>query len=153
MKPTEKEVRNSCLKKEIRAGQWAGWLALGVIALGIGAFVSVKFGLGGDSWLPGCMFRELTGLHCPGCGMTRAVQAVVHGEMAKAFRFNPLGMILLPLVGVGICMEMLGWARGRPLPFRSVRGVWGVWTVAGVVALFWILRNLPGWPFSLLAPP
>jgi len=46
------------------------------------------------SELPGvvlCPFRALTGLPCPGCGMTRAFCAMGHGELSQAFGFNALG--------------------------------------------------------------
>ena len=45
---------------------------------------------------PGCMFRALTGYFCVGCGLTRALHALVHGDLARAFSMNPLAMLLLP---------------------------------------------------------
>ena len=33
--------------------------------------------------LPGCVFYQFTGLYCPGCGMTRALHALVHGDLAR----------------------------------------------------------------------
>lgn len=45
------------------------------------------------SELPGfvlCPFRAVTGLPCPGCGMTRAFCSIGHGDFAGAFGFNPL---------------------------------------------------------------
>ena len=45
------------------------------------------------SQLPGvvlCPFRALTGLPCPGCGMTRAFCSIGHGEFARAFGYNAL---------------------------------------------------------------
>ncbi len=105
------------------------------------------------SWLPGCLFHRFTGLDCPGCGMTRAVHAVLHGRLAEAFRCNPVGMLLFPAALVGLGLELAGWVRGKPLPvgFR-LGGRWG-WLIAGVVLVFWILRNIPVWPCTLLSPP
>jgi len=37
-----------------------------------------------------CIFRNVTGLPCPGCGMTRGFTAMGHGRPAEAWRFNPL---------------------------------------------------------------
>src|SRR5258708_2533362 len=41
-----------------------------------------------------CVFKSLTGLDCPGCGLTRSFCALSHGHLAKAFYFNKLGPIL-----------------------------------------------------------
>jgi Protein of unknown function (DUF2752) len=45
------------------------------------------------SQLPGvviCPFRAVTGLPCPGCGMTRAFCSIGHGELYQAFGYNAL---------------------------------------------------------------
>lgn len=48
---------------------------------------------------PGCFFHRLTGIKCPGCGGTRALQALLGGDAAAALRFNffwlPSAFILL----------------------------------------------------------
>jgi hypothetical protein len=85
--------------------------------------------------------------------MTRATHAVFHGRIFEAFRFNPVGMILFPAAVVGIGLELLGWVRGKPLPVRfRIGGRWA-WGIAGILLAFWILRNIPVWPCTLLAPP
>jgi hypothetical protein len=85
--------------------------------------------------------------------MTRAAHATLHGRIGEAFRFNPIGMILLPLAVIGIGLEIIGWIRGKPLPFRLNVGATGAWIIVWIVLGFWILRNLPFWPFTLLSPP
>ena len=117
--------------------------------------------LGGALWLRDggtgaspfrCHLHDLTGLHCPGCGMTRAAHASLNGELAKAFRYNPVGMTLLPLLGLALSLELAGWVRGRPLKWRIPIGARGGIVLAVVVVGFGVLRNLPWWPFTLLAP-
>ena len=105
------------------------------------------------AWWPGCTFDRLTGWHCPGCGMTRAAYALLHFRVAEAFGHNPLLMTVLPVVVAGFGLELLGWVRGptrntprlRPAP-RIVIGF------VAVILVYWVLRNLPWWPFTWLAP-
>lgn len=131
----------------------AGVVVLGCLVLAGAVWLLALRGPAGLAWFPGCLFRRFTGLNCPGCGMTRAAYATLHGRIGEAFRFNPVGMILLPLASFGAGLELIGWVRGRALPFRLNVGRAGAWAIVGVVISFWVLRNLPWWPFTLLAPP
>jgi hypothetical protein len=45
----------------------------------------------------GCPIRLITGISCPGCGMTRAALAVLHLNFAKAFYYHPL-IIITPIM-------------------------------------------------------
>jgi hypothetical protein len=116
------------------------WASLVVLALAAAAYALRQ--TGGVGWMPGCVFRKLTGLDCPGCGMTRGTYALLHGRVGEAFAFNPVGMILLPLAMVALSIEVMGWVRGKPMPFRLNPGRWGATIVAVVVIVFWIVRNL-----------
>ncbi|MFD0895149.1 DUF2752 domain-containing protein [Luteolibacter ambystomatis] len=107
----------------------------------------------GPAGWPGCLFHQWTGFHCPGCGMTRATFALLHGDILKAFRYNPLGVVLFPIALIGVLLQAIGWANNRPPPIRWSAGSRGAFWIAVLVIAFWILRNLPWWPFTLLAPP
>jgi len=128
------------------------WVILAVLLLGAACLLLYRNGPGGTPFLPGCLFRKLTGLNCPGCGMTRATYATLHGDLGRAFRLNPLGMILLPIALLGISLEVAGWVGGKPLPFTfKLKRNWG-WILLYLILAYWVLRNLPWWPFTLLAP-
>lgn len=128
--------------------------SMGVLALAVAAFLLRENGPAGMSWLfPECPFHRLTGFHCPGCGMTRAAHATLNGRIGDAFRFNAAGMILLPTALIALGIEVVGWIREKPLPLRVTVGSRLAWTIVGSVMAFWIFRNLPSWPFTLLAPP
>ena len=47
--------------------------------------------------VPVCLFRALTGLPCPGCGLTRALSSLIQGHPAAAFSYHPFAFIVLPL--------------------------------------------------------
>lgn len=88
-------------------------------------------------WLPPCLFHQLTGWSCPGCGATRAVHQLLHGEWRLALHCNALLVVLGPVA-------VVGWRwRNRP----------GVgWALLTAVLVFGIIRNVPVEPFTLLKP-
>lgn len=108
-------------------------------------------GRGPGSIFPQCLFYKLTGLYCPGCGSTRAIHAILHGDILRAFGYNIFVVLLLPLLaagGLNFTWEMI---HGRPL-FRVRVHPLLIWGLVVAVVAFWILRNLPFEPFTLLAP-
>jgi len=47
---------------------------------------------------PQCLFYNLTGLYCAGCGATRACHALLHGRVVEALHDNALFVGVLPFV-------------------------------------------------------
>lgn len=45
--------------------------------------------------LPLCLFKAVTGLPCPGCGMTHALILAMNGRFAESFAAHPLGLPVL----------------------------------------------------------
>ena len=37
-----------------------------------------------------CIFKNITGIECAGCGLTRAFLFLAHGQLSKAIKHNPL---------------------------------------------------------------
>jgi hypothetical protein len=103
------------------------------------------------TWMPPCLFHKLTGLQCPGCGTARGLHKLLHGDVLGAWRMNPLMVVAIPLLAYLIIGGHLRARRGadaepRPLP------TWVPWLIVAVVAAFWVARNIPVYPFTLLAP-
>ena len=44
-----------------------------------------------------CIFKGVTGIPCPGCGMTRACLAILQGEFSTAWRYHPFSFLLIGL--------------------------------------------------------
>ncbi|GGZ65052.1 membrane protein [Lysobacter xinjiangensis] len=102
----------------------------------------------GNPFLP-CLFRMATGLYCPGCGLTRMLHALVHGDIARAASMNVLALAGLPVLGAIALNEMRGRTllRGAVARFAYNGRFWMVAALA-----FGIARNLPFAPFTALAP-
>lgn len=66
----------------------------GAVGLGLSAMFAAT-GVG----IP-CPFRTLTGWDCPLCGGTRMGAALLHGDVAAAYGYNPLVLLALSVVGV-----------------------------------------------------
>ncbi len=45
-----------------------------------------------------CLFHRVTGRRCPGCGMTRALSRLAHGDLRGAWRDNRRVVIVAPLL-------------------------------------------------------
>jgi hypothetical protein len=45
-----------------------------------------------------CLYKNLTGHECYGCGMTRAIFSAMHFRFTEAFTYNRLYIIVLPLL-------------------------------------------------------
>lgn len=100
---------------------------------------------------PPCPFHAMTGLHCPGCGTLRALHQLLHGNLLAALGLNPLTVLLLPPIAYSFLSGMVRVVSGRAAPRVLLPAAW-IWTLLGVIVLFWIARNIPLYPFSLLAP-
>ena len=104
-----------------------------------------------DSHFPACPLHNFTGLHCPGCGTLRAIHCLVHGHLFAAFHLNPLMLLSLPLIA-WLKLEQAsrsGWLPGNlriSVPGKIIR------SIPWIVIAYFVLRNLPLFPFSLLAP-
>ncbi len=119
----------------------------GVLALGAAAILFF-FNPTQYHFYPICTFHKLTGLYCPGCGATRAVYALLHGDLLTATHDNALLMLLM-LAGGGRGLWM-AWEKFRGRPVGRFYPVWTLWVVLTLAMVFWVVRNLPG--FEWLAP-
>ncbi len=98
-----------------------------------------------------CPFKTLTGFYCPGCGSLRALHQLLHGHIGAACRLNALMVCSLPILGYSFLSNLAFVIRRRHFPKIFVPAIW-IWLMLVVIILFWIVRNIPLEPFSLLAP-
>lgn len=98
---------------------------------------------------PKCPFYSVFHLHCPGCGSQRALSALLHGNVFFALHENALMLLFLPLLLYSALINMRSNGKQKALIFYNL---FFVRFVLIAVILFWLLRNIPVYPFSMLAP-
>lgn len=134
------------LPRALRAPLAAG----AMLAAGSGAWLLWRFDPNAaGSLFPPCLFRTFTGLYCPGCGLTRMLHALLHGDLAGAASMNLMVLAMLPLLAAIAANEGMG--RRLLSPALASR-LYDARAWIAVVVAFGVLRNLPWAPFPLLAP-
>jgi len=123
----------------------------GLLTIGAGAFVVGYFNPTTAGFFPVCPLYTLTGIHCPGCGLTRGFHALFHGDFLPALHYNALLPVFALFFGLIFVWLFLIVVRGRGLSWRIFppSAMYGFLILA---AAFFVLRNLPFYPFTLLAP-
>ncbi|MEU4555514.1 DUF2752 domain-containing protein [Micromonospora violae] len=133
-----------------RSPRWAVPLAaLGCVAVGMSyALLSNPTHADPDA-APTCLLKLTTGLDCPGCGGTRALWYVLHGDLPAAARHHFLFVFALPF----LAYLFVAWAGNQAFGWRLpelrisskvITGFLGAWLA------FSVLRNLPWAPFTSL---
>ena len=128
------------------------FLLLGGIFAAVGALVVLRvFDPALSGIFPPCPLHALTGWYCPGCGSLRAIHQLLNGNVAAAFAMNPFALVALPFLSYGMASEVWHEIRGRYLPRIFISGTW-IWGMAAAIVAFGVARNIPAYPFNLLAP-
>lgn len=95
----------------------------------------------GSISLPACPFHERTGLLCYGCGSTRALQSLLHGEWEASLHYN---LLLLPTLA---WLASLCYFKGRKFSYALAVGICTLF-------VFMVIRNTPwGMDSSIASQP
>lgn len=114
-----------------------------ILALVLGAgllYAAICFTLGGP--VISCPFHRLTGLLCPGCGVSRMCLALLRLDFAAAFQANAMLLALLPAGLALSAAHAVRFVRTGPCALTRLERT-AVWLMAVLLMAFGILRNLP----------
>jgi hypothetical protein len=100
------------------------------------------FGTHTQLGLPPCGFLTLTGVPCPGCGLTTAFSHGIRGQWSLAASANPLGLALFLAVCASIPLGILAAVRGWSVDVLIERFALNRWAlaVAGCAVAMWVVR-------------
>lgn len=107
----------------------------------------------GDIWSVQCSFHDITGWLCPGCGGQRAFYHLLHGNVLTALHHNLLILAILPvLIYTYVVLGQIYLVGNKKFERYLNLKAWYAYAFLLALVLFFILRNIPVYPFTILAP-
>ena len=103
-------------------------IVLAVLLIGIGAVYFYLHDPTTVTWYPKCTTYQLTGLLCPGCGITRAAYNAIHGNIVRSLQCNALAYLTV------IWLAILIYSKKYTLHLSI--------SYAVIVIAYTVLRNL-----------
>ena len=92
-------------------------------------------------WKIPCLFYEITGLNCPGCGVTRMAMALLRFDITAAFEYHPV--LFCSILPLGICfgVQAIRYVKEGETEFSKWQNVI-IWLVIVALFLFCVYRNI-----------
>ncbi len=106
-------------------------------------FVYSHFSPESSVWFPKCIFLQLTGLKCPGCGSQRVVHNLLNFNIHKAFEANAFLVLSLPYI-IALLVSIPLKSR-FPRFYNALNSTTVIIAVGFLVIAWWITRNIFGW--------
>ena len=108
----------------------------------LAAIAAVYFFVDPESsrWIPKCVFHEITGYDCPGCGSQRMFHALLHGDFSAAWRANAFIICAAPLLILMLCSAAL--RTRHPRLYAWLNSPLMIAAITFSLLLWTILRNI-----------
>lgn len=93
---------------------------------------------------PLCTFYQITGRYCPGCGMTRALFSLAHGNWVISLRYHPVVLCAFLFYFIFMLFVILKKRSGRRIRI-STKPEYFCYVCIAVILLQWVLKLLGFW--------
>ncbi|NEW77847.1 MAG: DUF2752 domain-containing protein [Gelidibacter sp.] len=103
------------------------------------------------NFLPKCPLYSVTGFYCPGCGSQRATHHLLNFNIFGVLQQNVLYLISLLILGYHFVVTGINSLFKKNI-YNYVYHPKTPLIILAIIVVFWILRNIPIYPFNLLAP-
>ncbi len=142
------QIKTEIRREKLAGGARLGYLGAFLVCVAFFVFFSISGrGMVQTVYLFGvCGFYQKTGLPCPGCFVTRSIEAFCRGEVLQSLWVQPVGFVICLLMMFGGLFSLLAAIRGIDYGLLRIikSGKW-IWSfIAGLILLLGI-----GWAVTL----
>jgi hypothetical protein len=85
-------------------------------------------------------FRMTTSLPDPGCGMTRSLVALAHGDLTGSLYFHPLGIMVAALLAILMLVDLNPWRANLAASYPRLAPLRSSWAL-----LEWLMLGPTPW--------
>ena len=117
-------------------------IALLVLACMAGAAFYYVYNPTEVTLVPRCLFKQLTGWSCPGCGMQRFLHAMLHGRVFEAISYNYLLVFLLPYTSLFALEQLVLTGKAQQRLKAIVEGKVMTYFCCIMAPAWTLLRNI-----------
>jgi hypothetical protein len=82
----------------------------------------------------------LTGYYCPGCGGTRAANALFHGHLLQSIKYHPVVIYTVVLFSVYIISHTIGLVTRDKVPSMKFRPIY-FYVMIVIILVQWAVKN------------
>ncbi len=88
-----------------------------------------------------CLFHVITGLRCPGCGVSRMLVCLLQFDFVGAFRQNAVLFCMMPLLILLFAVHLIRYVKtGSRIAGKAENAIAAV--LAGILIVWGVVRNL-----------
>ena len=103
------------------------------------------------NYLPKCPLYVSTGIYCPGCGSQRATHNLLNFNFLGVLNQNVLYIFGLLIIGYHLLISGINYIFSKTI-YNYIYHPKTPIVLLIIIVVFWILRNIPYYPFNFLAP-
>ena len=124
---------------------------IGLLFIGLIVAILYFYFSPNTSFFPRCPLYSTTGIYCPGCGSQRAMHSFLHLDFKGVLKYNVLFFFGVIVFIYHLVVNILNNYYGKNIKNVLYHKKAPI-LILILIIIFWILRNIPVYPFTLLAP-
>ncbi len=87
-----------------------------------------------------CAIYEKTGYYCPGCGMTRAIKALLSGDILASLKYHPIVVYLIGIGSIFMILNTISLISKKDFSGMRLKNCF-ILIIPIIIAVQWVIKN------------